>query len=167
VVALTALCLVASCTGATSPADAVPELRAMVSQVDRAIVDGRHAQARMLLDGLVDATIAARDDGELDAARADRILAAAAELLAALPRTQANVDVNGATAHLARASGGDPVIAPQSDQRREEPGADLGTADAGPEASKVQATKVGKKPKRDDKIKNRERKARGRAQGGH
>jgi len=82
---LGAVCLLAGCAGPQVSADTVGELRAMLSQLDRAIVDGRYGKARTLLDDLVDATVAARDSGEVEQAHAERVVAASADLLAALP----------------------------------------------------------------------------------
>jgi hypothetical protein len=91
-VALTVLFLSGGC-GVAPLDEAVPELGTRLSQVDRAVADRRYADARTLLDDLVDVTVRARDTGAMDAAHADRILAAATRLLWALPRPQRRTDL--------------------------------------------------------------------------
>jgi hypothetical protein len=81
--ALTAV-LVAGC-GQETPAEADPELAQQLALVDRAVVTGDEAQIRDRVESLVSTTEAARDAGRLDEEQADRILAAADELLARLP----------------------------------------------------------------------------------
>lgn len=68
-----------------SPADAVPELASTLGRVDDALAAGRTQAARRQLEALTEATIEARDVGDLEEAEADRILAAATRLLALLP----------------------------------------------------------------------------------
>lgn len=82
--ALTAL-LVAGCGGASAPADSAPELVEQLARVDRAVAAGDEVRIRERVEALASATEAARDDGTLDDEQADRILAAADELLAQLP----------------------------------------------------------------------------------
>ena len=65
-------------------ADRVPTLGDRLEEVDDAIVDGEYDAARESLDELVRVATRAEDDGDLGAREADRILAAAAELAAAL-----------------------------------------------------------------------------------
>jgi hypothetical protein len=69
-----------------APAEQVPGLADRLAQVDRAIVAGRYPVARAQLEELIDSTLAARGRGRLDPAQADRVLAAAAALLSALPQ---------------------------------------------------------------------------------
>jgi Mg-chelatase subunit ChlI len=166
-VVLTTLCLVASCASPTPPADAVPELRAMLSQVDRAIVDRRYAQARTLLDGLVDAAIAARGNGELDAEHADRILAAAARLLAALPRAERRAvrELEGQSVPDGGDRGGQ-LSETRAEGQREEPRAEAGTRDDAADEARGRTTKAEeKKNKRDEKTKKRQKRAQGGKQG--
>ena len=84
ILALTAL-LVAGCGGASAPADSAPELAEQLTRVDRAVAAGDEVRIRERVEALASATEAARDDGTLDDEQADRILAAADELLAQLP----------------------------------------------------------------------------------
>ena len=84
--AVVLLLLSAGCGSTTPPAQEVPELDSALSQVDRAIVGHRPVQARRQLRQLIRTTVEARDAGRLDSAQADDVLAAAAGLLAALPR---------------------------------------------------------------------------------
>ena len=79
------LVLLAGCGGSSAPSDAVPALGTSLERVDDAIVEGRYDDARSELDELVANTTAARDDGDLEGAEADRILAAAAQVMSALP----------------------------------------------------------------------------------
>jgi hypothetical protein len=71
--------------GARSAAEQVPALSTRLAGIDRAVAAHRYAVARERLAGLVHDTTSARDAGQLDNAAADRILAAAAQLLTALP----------------------------------------------------------------------------------
>lgn len=73
------------CGGDETAADKVPALGDRLEQVDDAIVDGEYDAARESLDELVRAATRARGNGNLTEREADRILAAAAELAAALP----------------------------------------------------------------------------------
>ena len=77
--------VLAGCGASTSPGDEVPALSVGLARVDDAIVDGRYDQARNRIERLVGLTTDARDGGDLEEAEADRILAAAAELMSALP----------------------------------------------------------------------------------
>lgn len=70
---------------APSAAEQVATLATSLEKVDGAIVGGRWAEARTLLDQLTRDTIAARDEGQLDDDAADRILGAIARLRALLP----------------------------------------------------------------------------------
>lgn len=76
--------LLAGCGGETPPAEAAPELADRLTRVDRAVVSGDETSIRRRVESLVVATEAARDDGSIDEAQADRILAAADALLARL-----------------------------------------------------------------------------------
>lgn len=71
-----------------TPADSVPELTDTLEQVDTALVDRRFGQARQHLNSLIDTTSQAHEAGELSAAEADQILAAAETLLNRLPESQ-------------------------------------------------------------------------------
>lgn len=83
---LTCALLLTGCGGDPStPAESVPELGEKLSDIDDAVVAERYGQAQRHLDELVKVTVAARDAGDLEDAQADRVLAAAARLLAALP----------------------------------------------------------------------------------
>lgn len=82
--------LLAGCGASTRPADDVPALAAGLERVDAAIVSGRYDQARNRLTRLVGVTTSAREAGELEQPEADRILAAVAELMSALPAEQAD-----------------------------------------------------------------------------
>jgi len=62
-----------------------PALTEQLSRVDGALVDRDYAEAHTALDGLIRDTIAARDAGQLDGDHADRVMAASAQLIAALP----------------------------------------------------------------------------------
>jgi hypothetical protein len=82
--ALLAVALVAACGGGPDPAPTA--LTSSLTRVDRLVAAHDYAAARMALEDLVRRTAVARENGELDDARADRITAAAARLSAALPR---------------------------------------------------------------------------------
>jgi outer membrane biosynthesis protein TonB len=84
------LVLVSGCGGSSAPSDAVPALGTSLDRVDDAIVEGRYDDARGELDELVATTTNARDDGDLERSEADRILAAAATLMSALPAEEAD-----------------------------------------------------------------------------
>ncbi|MGW5366165.1 hypothetical protein [Actinopolymorpha pittospori] len=86
------LLLVAGCGGASAPAEAVPALDSILGRVDRAVAGKQFDQARRELDRLVEATLAAREAGDLDSAQAQPILAAVISLTAQLPRTQPEDD---------------------------------------------------------------------------
>lgn len=81
------LVLLGGCGDDTAPADAVPELSALLGAVDDAVADRDDAATRAALDDLVRATRDAEDAGELDATDAEAILAAAAHLEEVLPET--------------------------------------------------------------------------------
>jgi outer membrane biosynthesis protein TonB len=87
VVTVVAVLVLAGCGGdsASTPAEAVPELGQTLGEVDDALADRRFRQARRHLHALVATTVEARDAGALEAAEADRILAAVARLLSELP----------------------------------------------------------------------------------
>ena len=69
----------------TPPAEEVPELRSLLSDVDSALAEGEYGDAREALDGLIRETIARLGTGDLDPEQADDILAAATRLAADLP----------------------------------------------------------------------------------
>ena len=77
--------LVAGCAAEATPADRVPAIDQGLARVDEAIVAGHHDQARKRLDHLIAVTTDAREAGTLEAADADRIVAAAVALMSALP----------------------------------------------------------------------------------
>lgn len=79
-----ALALLTSC-GASGPVDDVPALGTSLERVDEAVVEGRYDDARTELEELVATTTSAQQDGDLEDPDADRILAAAAQLMSALP----------------------------------------------------------------------------------
>lgn len=91
------LVLVAGCGVESSPADRVPALHDTLSRIDEAIVGHRYQRARVQLNELVQTTVEARDTDELDPDEADRVLAAAAQLLSLLPepspRSEADSDL--------------------------------------------------------------------------
>jgi len=94
-----ALLLVAGCGDSSSPGEDAPAIASALGDVDNAIVDGRFDRARARLGELVDATTSAREADELEGSEADRILAAAAELLlSALPQTEEAPNPGGAPA---------------------------------------------------------------------
>jgi eukaryotic-like serine/threonine-protein kinase len=68
-----------------------PALAEQLSRVDSALVDRDYAEARTALDGLIRDTIAARDAGQIDGDQADRVMAASAQLIAALPDIPTNL----------------------------------------------------------------------------
>jgi serine-type D-Ala-D-Ala carboxypeptidase (penicillin-binding protein 5/6) len=79
------LALMAGCGESSAPSDDVPALGESLGRVDDAIVEGRYDDARSELDELVATTTSAQEDGDLEGAEADRILAAAAQVMSALP----------------------------------------------------------------------------------
>ena len=82
-----AVLLLAGCGDAaqTTAADQVPGLGTRLEKVDTLIAAHAWTRARAELRGLVAEANAARDDGDLDAVAADRVVASAPRLLAALP----------------------------------------------------------------------------------
>ncbi|MFL6061279.1 MAG: hypothetical protein ACJ72E_08615 [Marmoricola sp.] len=68
-----------------SAADQVPDLSTRLTSIDNAMGAHRFAIARTRLEALVRDTTSARDSGKLDSASSERILAAAAQLIGALP----------------------------------------------------------------------------------
>ena len=85
VTAVVVAVLLGGCGGSSAPVDDVPALESALARVDDAIVDGRYDDARDELDELVATTSSARRSGDLDGSEADRILAAAAEVMSVLP----------------------------------------------------------------------------------
>ena len=71
--------------GSQQPGDAVPALRAAVHTVDAALAGHDVERARRALERLVALTSRAREDGRISATQADRVLAAVARLVTALP----------------------------------------------------------------------------------
>lgn len=82
--ALCLLLLLTACGGG-SPADSVPELERELSAIDDALSEPDYAEAQEHLETLVATAEDARAAGDLDDEDADRVLAAAARLLAELP----------------------------------------------------------------------------------
>ncbi|MFC6287632.1 hypothetical protein ACFP3Q_14690 [Nocardioides sp. GCM10027113] len=80
----TAVLLGLSGCGGTSPVEAVPELSDRLAAVDAAVVAGDHATTRDAVEDLVATAEEAEAAGEIDAAQADAIVAAAEALLARL-----------------------------------------------------------------------------------
>lgn len=74
-------------------ADRAPALAERLDRIDRALVEGRWAVARRALEAMVADTRRAERTGEVDAATADRILAAARRLLALLPAPRESADM--------------------------------------------------------------------------
>lgn len=66
-------------------AEVVPALGDRLERVDRLVVDRRWAAARTELRAIIAAADDARTAGDLDVAAADRVVASAQRLLAALP----------------------------------------------------------------------------------
>ena len=83
------LLLASGCGSETSPADDVPALASSLDRVDEAIAAGEYDAARDAVARLTDVATRAEAAGDLDAAQADRIVAAAEALLAALPDPEA------------------------------------------------------------------------------
>jgi hypothetical protein len=81
---LLAVALIAACGNGPEPAPT--SLTSTLSRVDRLVAAHDYAAARLALEDLVRRTAVARQGGDIDATRADRITAAAARLAAALPR---------------------------------------------------------------------------------
>lgn len=74
-----------SCAGTTPAVESVPALRDRLDRVDTALADADYAQARRALAALTAEVQRAEDAGRLSTDRADRIVAAAARLVAGLP----------------------------------------------------------------------------------
>ncbi|HEY0905419.1 MAG TPA: hypothetical protein VGE14_16175 [Marmoricola sp.] len=68
-----------------SPGETVPAMASALATVDAAIVEGDFDRARTSLTKLVRTTTRARDDGTISEGEADRVLAAVATLMTALP----------------------------------------------------------------------------------
>jgi len=85
VLVCTGVLLLGGCGGASTPAEEVPALADTLTAIDEALAEQRYLLARRHLRQLIDTAEAARSSGELEDAQADRVLAAAAHLLAALP----------------------------------------------------------------------------------
>lgn len=96
-----------------SALDRVPALSARLAGIDDAVADRRYRAAREGIDDLVEVTVAARDAGDLDAAAADRILAAAAQLLSALPAQVATPSPTPSAAPTTRAPAPKPKPEPK------------------------------------------------------
>lgn len=85
--ACTAL-LLAGCGDAeptSTAAQTVPSLASRLEKVDDLVVDRRWSAARAELRGIIATANDARESGDLDVAAADRVVASAQRLLAALP----------------------------------------------------------------------------------
>lgn len=78
--------LLAGCGQTASPGQTVPALDKGLDRVDASISAGHLGQARAAVNGLIETTRQARRAGDLSAGDANRILAAAQELIAQLPR---------------------------------------------------------------------------------
>jgi len=87
--ATTCLLLLFGCGAASTPAEAVPELAKALTAVDDALAQQLYPQAGRQLRRLVATAEDARAAGDLEQGEADRVLAAAAKLLAALPTAAA------------------------------------------------------------------------------
>lgn len=74
-----------ACGSEGAPADHVPALATQLEAVEDAVEDGDHDGVRAALERLVARTARAELAGEISAEDADRIRAAAREVLAALP----------------------------------------------------------------------------------
>lgn len=70
---------------AGSPAQSAPELASALDRVDSAVVSGRSAAIEEAVNALILATRQAQGEGRIDLAEADRIVAAAENVLAQLP----------------------------------------------------------------------------------
>ena len=81
---LVAVALVAACGSGPEPAPST--MTTSLAKVDRLVAARDYAAARTALEELVRRTAAAREAGDIDEQRADRVIAAAARLGAALPR---------------------------------------------------------------------------------
>lgn len=79
------LLLPAGCGDDPSPAEGAPELAGLLVLVDEAVADRRWPAAREAIRRLVERTDAAEQEGSLTAEQADRIRAAARDLLAGIP----------------------------------------------------------------------------------
>lgn len=80
-----ALLAAPGCAGPTPAGESVPALRTRLDRVDTALADADYAQARRALAALTAEAQNAEDAGRLSTDQADRIVAAAARLLAGLP----------------------------------------------------------------------------------
>jgi ribosomal protein S20 len=77
--------VVSGCGSDSTPADEVPALATRLDRVDAAIAAGDDARARTALRALTEATTRSQEAGDISSDQADRIVAAATELLARLP----------------------------------------------------------------------------------
>lgn len=77
-----------ACGSGSTPADRVPSLESAYSQIRTALASDHPQTARRHLRALVDQTTRAVSAGDLSGEQGDRILAAAAKLLTALPAPQ-------------------------------------------------------------------------------
>lgn len=109
-----ALVVTSGCGSAEQSAlDQVPALSARLDRIDAAVADRRFGAARDRIDDLVSATVQARDAGDLDTAAADRILAAAAQLLSALPTPVRTPTPTPSAAPTTRAPAPEPKAEPE------------------------------------------------------
>lgn len=92
VLAASTLLVSAGCGSGTSPADDVPALATALDRVDEAIATEDYDDARDAVAELTDVATEAEESGDLDAEQADRIVAAAESLVAALPGAESPPD---------------------------------------------------------------------------
>jgi hypothetical protein len=78
-----------ACAEPTPAGESVPALRDRLDRVDAALADADYGQARRALAALTAEAQRAEDAGRLPTGQADRIVAAAARLVAGLPATPA------------------------------------------------------------------------------
>lgn len=84
--ALAAVLLLGGCgEQEATPADAVPALVGQLKSIDGLIADRHWGQARAALRALIARTEEARTAGDLEESQADRVIASATRMLAALP----------------------------------------------------------------------------------
>lgn len=91
-IALAAVLLLGGCgEQEPTPATAVPALVTQLKSIDGLIADSHWGQARVALRALIARTEEARTAGDLEQAQADRVIASATRMLAALPAPSPSV----------------------------------------------------------------------------